>query len=268
MIPVELLDDIAKIASIENDRIRIGSIKIFADGSLGARTAALNAPYADDKTTIGILTYSQERLTELLENVHRKGFQLAVHAIGDRAIKSVLDAFEKVLKKRPWKDHRHRMEHASVLNKKLIRRMKKLGVIASVQPHFVVSDFWMTKRLGRRRARWTYAFKSLIESGVKTCAGSDCPIEPIDPLLGIWAAVTRTTFPEERLTVDEAIRLYTTNAAFVSREEKVKGTIEKGKLADLTVLSQDLYTIASGNIRKIIVDMTIVNGEIVYARRH
>lgn len=268
MIPVEYLNEVDKFSAIESGKIKMGSIKIFADGSLGAHTAALHRPYVDDKTTKGVLMYPQKKLEKLLLEVHEKGYQLAVHAIGDRAIESTLDTLEKVLRKKPREDHRHRIEHASVLNRKLVRRMKKLGIIASVQPHFVVSDFWIVKRLGKRRARWTYTLKSLVENGIVACGGSDCPIEPINPLLGIWAAVARKSFPQEKLTVDEAIRMYTENAAFVSREETVKGVIERGKLADLTVLAQDPYKIEAYNILDIEVDMTIVDGEIVYARRH
>jgi predicted amidohydrolase YtcJ len=267
MIPVEYLDEIDKFAAIENDKIKMGSIKIFADGSLGARTAALHKPYADDKTTKGVLIYPQKKLEKLIFEVHEKGYQLAVHAIGDKAIESVLSALEKAVSQKPKKVHRHRIEHASVLNKKLVRRMKKLGIIASVQPHFIVSDFWATKRLGEQRTRWTYALKSLVKNGIIACGGSDCPIEPIDPLLGIWAAAARKSFPQERLTFDEAIRMYTINAAFASSEETVKGIIERGKLADFTVLSQDPYNIEADDICDIKVDMTIVDGEIVYARR-
>lgn len=266
--PIEYLDEVEAFAAVENSRTKIGSIKILADGSLGARTAALREPYTDDKSTKGILMYSQKKLEKLIKDVHEKGFQLAVHAIGDKAIESVLDAFEKALRKKPRKDHRHRIEHASVMSGKLISRMRKLGVIASVQPHFVISDFWVTKRLGMRRARLTYSFKSLIKTGIKTSGGSDGPIEPVDPLLGIWAAVARKSGSQERLTIDEAIRLYTVNAAFASFEEDVKGIIEKGKLADLTVLAQDPFKIEADNVRSIKVDMTIVDGEIVYARKH
>jgi predicted amidohydrolase YtcJ len=268
MIPVEYLNEVDKFTAIANGKIKVGSIKVFADGSLGARTAALHKPYMDDKTTKGVLIYPREKLERLLFEVHEKGYQLAVHAIGDKAIESTLNALEKALRKKPREDHRHRIEHASALNKKLIKRMKKLRIIASVQPHFIVSDFWIVKRLGKRRARWTYALKSLVKSGVIVCGGSDCPIEPIDPLLGIWAAVARKSFPQEKLTVDGAIRMYTENAAIVSREETVKGAIERGRLADLTVLAQDPYKIEADNIRDIRVDMTIVDGQIIYARRH
>jgi predicted amidohydrolase YtcJ len=270
IIPVECLDefDELKISKhIEDDKVKIGCFKVFSDGSLGARTAALHTPYADDKTTRGILVYTPTTLQKSLEKVHKRGFQLAIHAIGDKANETVLDALEEVLKGKPRRDHRHRVEHASVLNKKLITRMKKLGVVASVQPHFVVSDFWVVKRLGKRRARWTYPFKSLIKSGVVACAGSDCPIEPLDPLFGVWAAVARKTFPQEKLSVDEAICMYTINAAYASHEETTKGTIEPGKLADLTILAQDPYSVEPDDIRDIKVEMTIVNGKIIYARK-
>jgi len=270
IVPMEYFDDLVESGistHLTDARTKIGCIKIYMDGSLGAHTAALCEPYADDKTTKGILTYSPDKLEKLLEKVHETGFQLAIHAIGDRAIETVLDSFEKVLRENPKKNHRHRVEHASVLNEKLIQRMQKLGVIASVQPHFVFSDFWATERLGKRRARWAYPFKSLISSGIVVCAGSDCPIEPIDPLLGAWAAVARKTFPQEKLSVDEAIRMYTINAAFASHEETIKGTVEPGKLADLTVLSQDPYDIKPDSIRNINVEMTIIDGEIVYTRK-
>ncbi|HML03299.1 MAG TPA: amidohydrolase [Candidatus Bathyarchaeia archaeon] len=270
MIPFEFFDDL-KTSIVDScqdkDRIKIRCIKIFADGSLGARTAALNAPYADDKTTKGILISSQEKLETLFEKVHGSGLQLAIHAIGDRAIETALAALDNVLKKKPRKDHRHRIEHASILSPKLIHGMRKLGVIASVQPHFVSSDFWITQRLGKRRARWAYPFKSLIRGNVNICAGSDCPIEPIDPLLGVWAAVAPKSPLQERLSVDEAIRMYTINAAFAGREEAIKGSIEPGKVADLTVLSQDPYNIEPSNIKNISVEMTIVDGEIVFGRK-
>jgi len=142
--------------------------------------------------------------------------------------------------------------------------MKKLGVIASVQPHFVVSDFWVEKRLGKARARWTYPFKTLIERGVLVTGGSDCPVEPISPLLGIYAAVNRAAFPQERITVEEALRIYTVNAAYASFEEKIKGSIEAGKLADLVVLSDDLRKIEPSKIKDVKVEMIIVGEKIVY----
>jgi hypothetical protein len=144
--------------------------------------------------------------------------------------------------------------------------MKEMGVVASVQPHFIVSDVWIVDRLGKARARWTYAFKSLVKAGVVTMGGSDAPVEPVSPILGVYAAVARKTFSEEQLTVDEALRLYTINAAYGSFEEDVKGSIEAGKLADLVVLSRDPYEIAPEQIKDIKVEMTVVGGNIVYTK--
>ena len=212
-----------------------------------------------------MLIYSQEEFEKLVLKAHKAGLQLAVHAIGDRAIDVVLKTFEKVLKEAPKVNHRHRIEHASVLNEKLIQQMKRLGVIASVQPHFIVSDFWVEDRLGKERARWVYPFKTLLKEGVVVCAGSDCPVEPISPLLGVWAAVAKQPNLEEKLTVEEALRLYTVNAAYAAFEEKLRGTIEEGKLADLVVLSEDPFEIEPENLKDIRVLMTIVGGQIVYS---
>jgi len=142
-----------------------------------------------------------------------------------------------------------------------------MGVVASVQPHFIVSDVWIVDRLGKARARWTYAFKSLAKEGVVTMGGSDAPVEPVSPILGVYAAVARKTFSEEQLTVDEALRLYTVNAAYGAFEEDVKGSIAPGKLADLVVLSRDPYKTAPERIKDIKVEMTIVGGNIIYTRK-
>jgi len=218
-------------------------------------------PYNDASETSGILTYDQEDFEMLVFTAHKTGLQLAVHAIGDKAMDIVLKAFEKALEKSPKVDHRHRIEHASVVNKELIRRMKSLGVIASVQPHFTVSDFWVEDRLGKKRARWVYPFKSLMKTGVVVSGGSDCPVEPISPLLGIWAAVAKQPNSEECLTIEEAIRLYTVNAAYANFEENLRGTIEEGKLADMVVMSDDPFKIEPEKIRDITVLITIVDGQ-------
>jgi predicted amidohydrolase YtcJ len=269
LIPVGFLDHLIGLGlstGLGDDLVRIGGVKIFADGSLGARTAALHKSYSDDSSTRGMMIHSKEKLEELILKTHKARLQLAVHAIGDRAIEAVLTDLENALKIQPRKDHRHRVEHASVLNKKLIGRMKKLGVIASVQPHFVVSDFWVADRLGPKRARWAYPFKTLIQKGVQIAGGSDCPVEPINPLLGIWAAASRESFPEERISVDEALRMYTINAAFASFEEDAKGSIDVGKLADFVVLSRDPRSVPPDEIKDIEVEMTFVGGRMVYVR--
>jgi predicted amidohydrolase YtcJ len=269
-IPAELLDETVKLGLLTgfgNDMVKIGFVKIFADGSLGARTAALKRSYSDKPSSRGMMLYSQKRLNKLASKAHKAGLQLAIHAIGDRAIESVLQAFSKALREAPRQNHRHRIEHCYVLNPKLIRSMKRLGLIASIQPHFIVSDFWVTDRLGKSRARWVYPFKTLMHEGLIVASGSDCPVEPINPLLGIWAALSRKGFSEERLTLEEALKTYTLNAARASFEEDKKGSIAVGKFADLTILSDDLSKIPSEKIKDITIKATIVNGQMVYTRR-
>jgi len=268
-IPVDLLDELVDLGlatGFGNDMVKIGFIKIFADGSLGARTAALKQPYSDKPETSGIILYAQKKLNKLVLKAHKAGLQLGVHAIGDQAVETVLKAFVKASREFPRENHRHRIEHCSVLNPKLIRQMKRLGLIASVQPHFIVSDFWVTDRVGDVRARWVYPFKTLMREGLVVVSGSDCPVEPIRPLLGVWAAVARKGFAEESLTLEEALRAYTLNAAYASFDEDKKGTLEVGKFADLTVLSGDLATVLPEKIRDVVVEMVLVGGEIVYAK--
>lgn len=268
-IPVELLDEITNLGLLTgfgNPKVKIGFIKILADGSLGGHTAALKQPYTDKPETEGMMLYTPKRLSTLISKAHKAGLQLAVHAIGDQTIETVLEIFQKVLGKCPREDHRHRIEHCSLLNPELVKQMRSLELIASVQPHFIVSDFWVSDRLGLKRARWMHPFKTLEKQGLIVASGSDCPVEPIDPLLGIWAAVTREYPREERLTLEEALETYTSNAAYASFDEEQKGTIEPGKLADLTVLSDDILNIPPDEIRTIRVEMTIVDGKIVYQR--
>jgi len=270
-IPVGGLDSLTKSGirtGFGNEFVKIGFIKILSDGSLGARTAALAEPYSDKPDTCGMMLYKEEKLSELVEESHKAGLQLAIHAIGDRAVEVVLNAYEKALKKYPSKNHRHRIEHASVLNPNLIRRMKRLRLIASVQPHFVASDFWLVDRVGEARACWVYPLKTLMHEGITVVSGSDCPVEPISPILGIWAATTRKIVPQENLTVEEALKTYTSNAAFASFDEDKRGTIEPGKLADLTILSNDPFSVTPSSIKQIKVRMTIVNGRIVYSNPH
>lgn len=267
-IPVGLQDELINLGLLTgfgNDKVKIGFVKIFADGSLGARTAALKEPYSDKPETQGMMLYTQGKLNRLVLKAHRAGLQLAVHAIGDRAMDAVLNAFENALKKHPRENHRHRIEHCSLLNPRLIKRMKRLGLIASVQPHFIISDFWVPDRVGKDRARWVYPLKTLMKEGLTVASGSDCPVEPINPLLGVWAAVARKDFEEEGLTVEEALKTYTLNAAYASFGENNKGTIETGKFADLTVLSENLFDIPPDQIKRASVEMTIVEGNIVYA---
>ena len=231
------------------------------------RTAALSEPYINEHAKKGQLLYSQEELDALVAKAHKAKFRLVIHAMGDQAVDMALTAIEKALMETPRKNHRHRIEHASVLNKELIQRIKKLEMIVSIQPKCVISEFsvWSAvERLGPKRVRWLYPIKTLINEGIRVIGGSDCPMESLNPMLGIQAAVTRQFFSEEQITVDDALRMYTVNAAYASSEDDVKGSIEKGKLADLTVLSGDLRTTPPNKIGDINVNMTLVGGKVVY----
>jgi hypothetical protein len=268
-IPERLLDHVLALgmsSGFGNEMLKMGFIKILSDGSLGAQTAAMKRPYSDNPRRRGMMLYSRRDLRQIVMKAHMHGWQIGVHAIGDRAIENVLDAYEQALKKAPNQNHRHRIEHCSILNQKLIARMRKLGIVASVQPHFVISDFWTVDRVGPERARWAYPFKTLIGKGVVVASGSDCPVELINPLLGVWAAVARKDNVNESLSAEEALKTYTSNAAYASFDEDKKGTIENGKLADLTVLSDDPTKIPPEKIRDISVEMVIVNGKVVYSK--
>jgi len=251
--------------SLGDDFLKLRCLKVLTDGSLGARTAALKKPYADDPSTRGILNHSYEELKAMIRKADEAGFQIAIHAIGDLAVTETLRAFKEVLGEETVRRHRHRIEHVSVLSPSLIKKIKASGLLVCVQPHFLVTDFWIENRLGSKRARWTYPFKSLLRSGIPVAASSDSPAEPLNPLLGIWAAVARQSFPEECITVEEALQTYTINAAYLSFEEKVKGSIEVGKFADFTVLSQSPLKVKAEKIRDVKVVMTIVGGRIVHS---
>jgi predicted amidohydrolase YtcJ len=268
IIPANLLEQANSSGSGDNMDRNLG-VKVFVDGSLAARTAALREPYSDDSESKGQLLYSQQELDALVAKVHKANFRLVMHAMGDQAIGMALTAVEKALVETPRKDHRYRLEHASVLNSKLIQRIKELGMMVSVQPKCVLSEFsvWAAvDRLGSERARWLYPLETLTKEGIRVVGGSDCPMEPLNPLQGVQAAVTRQFFPEERITVNEALRMYTVNAAYASFEETVKGSIEEGKLADLTVLSGDPTAVPPSKIGDIKVKMTIIGGKVVYQK--
>jgi len=260
--PANILDQ------LDNTEGLLG-IKVFVDGSLAARTAALSEPYIDDSSIKGQLLYSQEELDTLVSKAHKADIGLVMHAMGDQAIELVLSSIERALVESPKTSHRYRLEHASVLNKELIGRIKKLGMIVSVQPKCVISEFsvWSAvERLGSERARLLYPLKTLLIEGVVVIGGSDCPMEPISPMSGIQAVVTRPFFAEEQISVDEALQMYTINAAYASSEEDVKGSIKEGKLADLTVISGNPQTVSPNKIGDIKVSMTVVGGKVVYQK--
>ncbi len=256
-----------------DDFFRIGPIKLILDGSLGSRTAALREEYCDEPGNTGILTYSQAVFDDLVATAHQEKMQVAVHAIGDAALETALNGFEKALQIDP-SPRRHRIVHCQIGDQGLYKRMGRLGMLADIQPSFVITDWKAAERsLGLKRTQVSYAWKTLLNCGVVICGGSDSPIESFNPLEGIYAAVTRKTamdysaprwLPWESLTVEEAVRLYTICPAFASFEEDSKGTITIGKLADMVVLSQDPFTVVPEDIAYIKNLATIVGGKVQY----
>ncbi|GIV84507.1 MAG: amidohydrolase [Candidatus Roseilinea sp.] len=257
--------------------LRIGGIKIFADGALGPRTAWMIAPYEGEPDNDGIALYDPEQLVELVTKAHAHGLSATTHAIGDRANRAVLDAYERVRQGdrplspicRPLRD---RIEHAQVLHPDDVARFGRLGVIASVQPIHATQDMFMVDRYWGWRGRYAYAFRALLNCGARLALGSDSPVETFDPLAGIHAAVTRQRkdgtptggwYADQRLTVEEAIYGYTMGAAYAGYGEHEFGSIEPGKLADLTVLSHDLTAIAPEEILHVKVERVMVDGEFV-----
>ncbi|MCU7495971.1 MAG: amidohydrolase [Ignavibacteria bacterium] len=259
-----------------SEKLKIGSLKAFADGSLGSSTALFFEPYNQDTSTHGlamdILTDGRLKNWALVSD--RAGLQLSIHAIGDKANSLILDIFEEVVKSNPPWDRRFRIEHAQHVRKEDLRRFAGMNVIASVQPYHLIDDgCWAEKRIGAERLKTAYQFKSFIDSGIKVCFGSDWSVAPLDPLMGIYAAVTRRTLdgmrpegwiPQEKISVEEAIRSYTINNAYASFEEDIKGSIEEGKLADLVVLSKDILSIDPSEIKDVRVEMTVFDGNVIY----
>jgi predicted amidohydrolase YtcJ len=259
-----------------SDFLEMGAVKAFADGSLGSRTAWMFKPYDDDPSNSGLpmpIMAPPAKLEEIARRADKAGIQICSHAIGDRAISSLLDIYERIGGEHPAA-HRFRVEHAQHMRPGDFVRFGKLGIVASMQPYHAIDDGrWAEKRIGHERARSSYAWKSMLDAGAVLAFGSDWPVAPLDPLLGIYAAVTRATldgknpggwFPEQRLTVEEALRAYTLGAAFAAFQEKEKGTISPGKLADVVVLSDDLFQIPPERIKDVRADITIVGGRLVY----
>jgi predicted amidohydrolase YtcJ len=263
-------------SGLGDDWIRIGAIKILSDGSMGAGTAAFFEPYSDEPSTSGLLLYPVEELNRMIDEADAAGFQLAVHAIGDRANALVLDAFEKVTSARPRAERRLRIEHSQVVRRADLARYAKLRVVASIQPSHCIDDMrWAPKRIGVERCRMAYNFKSFLDAGIPVAFGTDWYVEPLDPRIGLYAAVTRETLlggptggflPEERISLEAAIDLYTRGSAYAEFADDRKGTLEPGKLADLAVFAADLFRIEPKRILETPVDLTMVGGRVVFER--
>jgi predicted amidohydrolase YtcJ len=261
----------------ENSIVRIGALKGFADGSLGSTTARFFEPYNDAPGTRGL--WFDQMLPEgiMLKRVlgaDKAGLHVMIHAIGDEANQKILDIYRETTAKNGSRDRRFRIEHAQHLAVKDIPRFGSQNVIASMQPYHAADDGrWCEKRIGAERAKGTYAFRSLLDSGAVLAFGSDWTVAPLNPLEGIKAAVTRQTLdgkhpggwiPDQKITIDEAVRAYTLGSAYAEFEDQLKGSITAGKLADLVMLDRDIYSIEPSDIDKAHVILTVMNGKVVY----
>jgi predicted amidohydrolase YtcJ len=267
-------------SGLGDDRLRVGGVKVFADGALGSRTAEMLEPYLTEPENRGIAVMEDGELQGLLLAASRSGISAVIHAIGDRANRRALNALERVREDEarrgvPRDRLRHRIEHVQLLHPDDLPRLAALDVIASVQPSHVVADMEMAERhWGPERCRLAYAYGSLWRSGARLALGSDCPVEALDPLAGIHAAVTRRRpdgfpgpegwNPQERLTVEQAVWGFTMGGAYAAGEEGQRGSIAPGKLADLVVLSQDIFRTDPDAILETEVVATFLDGQVVY----
>ena len=261
-----------------NNKYRVSCIKLLCDGSLGARTAALRNPYNDAPSTKGIETFTQNELNQLVLLSHKNNCPVAIHGIGDRAIEMALDAIEYAQKNDPAHYPRHGIVHCQVTDEGILRRIQKLNVLTYVQPIFVDFDMYIVyDRVGKELAETSYAWKSMIDKGIHTSLGTDCPVERFDTMPNIYLAVERKNtiredkkvyLPNEKLTIDEALKAYTIEGAYASGEKHIKGSITKGKLADFILLNKDLYNLTDNEeILNTKVLETYVDGELVYRKQ-
>ncbi len=279
--PIAFRNEVAAIgaeANFGNDFVRIGGVKGFMDGSLGSSTARMFDGYASDPTNTGVFVTQPDLMRNLVRSADSAGLSVAVHAIGDRANAELLNLFGEVSKANGPRDRRFRIEHVQHLRVEDYPRFKALGVVASMQPYHVIDDGrWAEGRIGTLRCASSYAFRSLLDAGAVLAFGSDWPVAPLDPLAGIDAAVNRRPldgkhpdgwFPNQRITVAEAVAAYTFGSAYASFQESDRGTIAPGKFADLVVLSHDIFDATQrGRLAETVVQWTIVGGKIVHERK-
>jgi len=271
------LDSIIKKEGRGDSWLRIGNLKAFVDGSLGSHTAAMHKGFTDAPKDSGFYITPPQQLYSMIKGADSVGLQLMIHAIGDRAIGTLLNIFEQVEDENGVKDRRFRIEHAQHIYPSDIPRFAQLGVVASMQPYHAIDDGrWADKIIGAERAKTTYAFKSLMDANTIVSFGSDWFVAPPTPLEGIYAAVTRRTLddknpdgwvPEQKISVEQALKAYTYNAAYASFEEKIKGSIEAGKLADFVILEKDITNLNPADIRDVKVLQTVVGGKTVFKEK-
>ena len=255
---------------------KIGPLKLLADGSLGGRTAFLSQPYDDDPLTSGIPIFNQHELDDLVLAAHNNGMQIAVHCIGDEIMKMTLNSIAKAVDQNPRENHRHGIVHAQITDEVLVKDLKKQDVLAYIQPIFLDSDLHIVEsRIGKERAKTTYNYKTMIDFKIHVSFGSDCPVEPFNVFKGIYCAVTRKDLtglpekgwlPEQKISVKNALYAFTKEGAYASFEEKIKGSIEEGMLADLIVIDRDIFTVPHDMIKNIKVEMTFVGGKLKYEK--
>ncbi len=258
-----------------DEMVKYGFYKIYTDGSLGARSARLKEPYSDDPQQVGVMNHTQEELNQLIKTAYDRDLQIGIHAIGDKAIDMALTGLEACYFENPKEDIRFRLIHTSLIDDGLLERMKKLPIMCDIQPTYVSTNVsWSDSRVGDR-AKNLFAWRRLVDAGLILAGSSDAPVEPINPLLGVYAAVTRCGYdgypeggwhPENKLTRYEAVSLYTKNAAYASFEENIKGTIEEGKLADFAVLDADVFQVPELEIQNIQVVKTYLSGNETFSR--
>ncbi len=277
LLPMESLDaatEVGVMTGFGDECLRVGGVKVFADGALGSQTAAMLDPYEGAPGNRGILVMVREELQRVLATAATHGLGVAIHAIGDRANRLTLDVIEDVEATMGRQATRWRIEHAQHIASRDWRRFQQLGVIASVQPSHIALDMDIAEQHLGRRSREAYPLQSLRDQGVTLAFGSDAPVMPMNPLLGLYTAVTRKRVtgqppggwhPEECITVEDAVRAYTLDAAHASGEERIKGSIAAGKLADLVVLSHNIFEAPEEVLRKTRVEMTVFDGAVVYA---
>jgi predicted amidohydrolase YtcJ len=281
-VPITEVETVARLrlkSPFGSPYLKLAGLKGFMDGSLGSATAYFFEPYADDPKTSGLLhgqMFPEGIMEKRILEADRAGLQLAIHAIGDRANSLLLDMYEKAVAANGPRDRRWRVEHAQHLRPADIVRFGRLGLVASVQPYHLIDDGrWAEKKIGPERVRTTYAFESLRRAGAILAFGSDWTVAPLNPILGIYAAVTRRTLdgknpggwvPAEKVSVEEAVRAYTVNGAWAEFAEATKGTIEAGKLADLVVLDRNIFAIPPEEIGQAKVRMTVFDGKIVFGK--
>lgn len=277
-LPIEGIDQYIKMGLRQgqgDDFLKVGFLKAFIDGTLGSGTALMFEPFADDPTKSGLPQYPEEVFYELLEKAYANDFQVGTHAIGDKGVNWVLNAAERAQQKYGKKDLRFRVEHAQVIRPEDFPRFKELGVLASMQPTHCTTDMRFCEiRVGKERSRYAYAWRTLLDNGAVLAFGSDWPVEPLDPRRGLYSAVTRKNiefdfpeggwFPEQKLSLAEAIKYFTWGSAYASFQENIKGTLEPGKLADLTIFERDIFSAEPKEILTTPIAYTIVGGQVVY----